>query len=733
MTRFRAAYALALALAGSTAACGPSTTTGDGGPDVMSPDGMVDGGEDAMTDAPIGDGGMCNRVAIEDLNALGTVTSGVLRYTGTNADAPEMTNVGIQVPAALQRICAFRSVRQRVFSYTPRTSSLLHISTNNPGTSIGFDTTLAVVTGNCGVATGSMRQTFIACNDDDPLFGSDDRRQSSNVLTLPVNAGQTVYIGLGAFAGLDGSRNNREGETGTFELSIEEQTAVADGMPCDVRGVQNACSPSSTCVPGTYPSDNGTCRPDGSVAGAACAAGSCSGTGLTCVGQSGTNPGICVQANVAIGNVCDPFHTCVDTATCVTLQRGGTSGICRALGTVVGAECRSDGTCDAGLTCQSGGGGPGTCLRAAPAGGMCSTYDSTCPSGQDCVGAGNSGTAGTCHDLGTAVGADCDAGTCTGTGLTCSAGGYCARTVATGEECGLFDNCADGGTCYLVDVNSRFRGRCFAPGTRGGPCRGTGTPCDTGLTCSDPDGLAQGRCIAMAPSGGACDFIAQCPEAESCVRTTGGTTFMGVCRPRGALGAPCRHGASPCDAGMTCSSPYTADGICQQAATAGGACDARASTNQCPAGQVCRATGLDTGTCAVPAMETEPNNVAHMAMNVTLPAAVAASLATNDSDCFGFDVPANGKVFARTSSPHGLCPANMALDLYRVSGTDVQLLGSDTSSGVFGCPRIDGNDPFNNFGWARGLAAGRYAVCVRNAAETRAPVYSYVLSVNATP
>lgn len=733
MTRLRAAYALALAFAGATTACGPGDGNRDGGGDVVTMDVPgADAAEGGLTDGPMADAGTCNMLPIENLNALGTEMGGVLRFTGSNAMAPNSTTAGIQVPSRLQSICAYRSVHQRVFAYTARTNAVLRISTTNMGTDRGFDTTLTVVTGACG----TTRQMVIGCNDDDPAFSGDERRVSSSLVTLPVMAGTTVYIGLGGFVGLDNMRGNMEGETGTFELSVQELAPVPDGMPCDTRGLTNVCNANSTCVPNTFPSETGTCRANGTAPGAACAAGGmCSGTGLTCVGMSATNPGVCVVANVPDGMACDPYHQCGTNSTCVTLQRGGTSGVCRAHGTAAGAQCRAMAPqCDTGLTCQVGaGGGAGVCLRAAPAAGMCSTYDSACPAGQDCVGQGNAGTPGMCALLGSTAGAECTAGMCTGTGLTCTRRGttsFCTRTVPTGMECGIFDECADGGTCYLTDPNNRYRGRCFAPGTRGGPCRTSGTACDTGLACSNTTDPSMGRCIAMAMPGGMCDFITQCPADQTCVRQGGGTTFTGVCRARGALGAPCRRTGMPCDSGLTCSSAFTSDGICQQAAMAGAACDARSSTNQCPSGQVCRATGLDTGTCAAPVMETEPNTSGLMAQMVTAPVAIRGSLSTFDSDCYAFDVPANGRVFARASTPNGLCPADLALDLYRIEGMELRLLGGDTDSGVYGCPRIDGNDPFNNFGWARDLAAGRYAVCLRNNAENRPPVQAYVLSLN---
>lgn len=726
MTRSPMACLQSIVLAGAITACSPPPAMMPDAGDATAP--MDATPTDAQTDAqdvPTADGGVCNMVPIENLNALGTVMGDTLRYVGDNTMARDSTSAGIQVPAAAQQICAYRSTRQRVFAYTTRTASVLRISTSNPGTRIGFDTTLTVL-GNPCPRTGAR---LLGCNDDDPAFGGDERRVTSTVLTTPVAAGTTVYIGLGGFVGIDGTRNP-EGETGTFELTIQELPTVPDGMPCDTRRINNSCGENSTCVPNQFPSEMGTCRANGTAAGTPCVRGMCTGTGLTC----DTDSGFCVQTNVPDGMRCDPFHQCSENSTCVSLQRGATSGICRPNGTALGTQCRDTmPRCDSGLTCFVGtGGGTGTCLRSVTD--TCSTYDSVCPMNQDCVNAaGNLGTSGTCVDVGSTAGADCNAmGMCTATGLTCTMRGtanICTRTVRTGEECGLFDECENGGVCYLTDPNNRFRGRCFAPGTRGGPCRTMGTPCDAGLTCSNMN-PSMGRCLAMGTMNGPCDFTTDCPDGTACVRTGGGTTFMGTCRPYGTQGAPCRPTGEACDAGLTCSTQFTREGICQAMTT--GMCDARSSSHRCPAGQVCLASSLDQGTCATSTMETEPNDVPSMTMAITMvPAAVRGSLVQFDVDCFAVEVPAGGSLFARVATANGLCPGDLALDLYAIEGAELRLLGSDTDSGVFGCPRIDGADPFGNFPWARntGTTPVRRFVCVRNNAQGRPAVPNYVVSL----
>ncbi|MDP3279060.1 MAG: hypothetical protein Q8Q09_27965 [Deltaproteobacteria bacterium] len=714
----------------AAAACSPPmpTTDASGNDGSMTPD--VTGTDTMGSEAG---GAQCNRVAIEDLNMLGMVAGDTLRYTGNNNMANEMPGVGAQTSAAIQGLngCAFRTAYQRVFAYRATTNTVLRISTTNAATTPGFDTTLLVYSMPCPATATNQARALLACNDDDQSFDGDDRRITSSVVTLrKVMAGSTVYISVGGFVPVMGARNT-EGERGTFELSVQELSLVAANGMCDPRRLTNACDDAFTCVGDTLTSPTGRCVADGTAAGAGCNAGACTAP-LMCDPETSR----CQTVNVPNGMPCDPFRICGTTSSCVSLQRGSTLGVCRAGGSVVGSRCGTGVTCAAGLTCVTPmGAADGICLRAAPMGGMCSTYDSSCPMGEDCVSASVLGTAGTCRALGSAAGADCAAGMCSGAGLTCGTRGtsmVCVGTRMTGQTCGVFDECSMNGTCYLNEPNNRTQGMCFAAGGRGGPCRAAAPNCDTGLTCSDTTMPADGRCIAMAAAGGMCDFVTQCADTQTCVRTSAvGMPFAGTCRAQGAEGARCRGGAMSCDTGLTCSSGATADGICQRAAT--GACDALLATNRCPMGQVCRATSLSMGMCTAPTMEREPNDlVASTLMPVTAPAAIAGSLSLADVDCYALTVPAMGRVFARATAPSGLCPADLALDLYRLEGTDVRLMGTDTDSGSYGCPRIDGADTTSNFSWASGLAAGTYYVCLRNNADTRAPVSAYALSLNAT-
>jgi hypothetical protein len=109
---------------------------------------------------------------------------------------------------------------------------------------------------------------------------------------------------------------------------------------------------------------------------------------------------------------------------------------------------------------------------------------------------------------------------------------------------------------------------------------------------------------------------------------------------------------------------------------------------------------------------------------------VRGALYDSDIDCYSLSVPDGASLYAEMTYPSGLCPSPRSFDtafgIAILDGSDVAI-GSDVSSGVRGCPRIDGNDPA--FPWARNLRGGTYKVCVRNRAVFASPVSSYLLSV----
>ncbi|MEI8254885.1 MAG: hypothetical protein WCJ30_04355, partial [Deltaproteobacteria bacterium] len=349
MKRTTAALALALASAAALAACGPTNTTPDGS-DVVQPDVIVtpDAPTDARGDTPDAGALLCNTLPVESLNALGTLAGDTTTYSGDNNTAPANPALGVQVPGTLQTgACAFKIGHQRVFSYTARATSVLRVSTTNPGTSPAFDTVLVLLPNTQCPRT---LRSILGCNDDDPGFTLDQRHVSSTSVAIqPVAAGATVLIAFGGFVPVSGARNETR-EMGNFELTVQELAPVAADGVCDRRRLTNACGDSLTCVSDTWPSDAGHCRALGTVAGAECTtAGACTGAGLTC----DTNSGICLAEVATAGTSCDPYHTCATGLSCITIEAGSSTGACRADGTASGGNCRADGTCDAGLICST--------------------------------------------------------------------------------------------------------------------------------------------------------------------------------------------------------------------------------------------------------------------------------------------------------------------------------------------------------------------------------------------
>ena len=155
------------------------------------------------TDQPTGDvprdagsGPTCNSVVFEDLATLGMRMGAVTRYTGNNNMARMSSTAGLQVPAAFRTQCDFSTTYQRVFRYTMQGTATLRVSTSNPGTTAGFDTTLQVLARNiCTYQAGLV----YACNDDDPTLPmTAANRLTSRLNTGVIMAGQTVTIGAGS-------------------------------------------------------------------------------------------------------------------------------------------------------------------------------------------------------------------------------------------------------------------------------------------------------------------------------------------------------------------------------------------------------------------------------------------------------------------------------------------------------------------------------------------------------
>ncbi|MEI8255754.1 MAG: hypothetical protein WCJ30_08790, partial [Deltaproteobacteria bacterium] len=365
------------------------------------------------------------------------------------------------------------------------------------------------------------------------------------------------------------------------------------------------------------------------------------------------------------------------------------------------------------------------------------------PGTQDCVTPTASGRDGTCTDTATTPGTRCTT-TCAAAMSSCETGAsfnVCQHDAAAGQPCGAFDTCGTTASCRLTDLNDVYNGVCRANGMLGGPCNATAPLCAGTAVCSNTVDPANGSCVNSVADGAACTITDLCATASSCVQDGTGRPYMGHCRPAGTVaGAECRSTGTACDAGLTCSSWIPEEGVCQSAGTAGGACVPRNASVRCPTGQMCRSSSILVGTCAAATNEgTTANDVpATTLAATTTPAAISGSLASFDIDCFALNVPAGSGIYAAATAPSGVCggsaaQAELQISVYKLTGTSLRLLGEDTGSGTFRCPRVDAHDA--EFAWARntGAAATTMYVCVHNNGTSREPISAYALSLDVRP
>lgn len=187
-----------------------------GAPEASAPDVST---SDAPATAP-----ECAPGAVIDLNAVGTATGSITRYTAMVGSGPAM-------PTLAAPSCQSDLSHVTVFSYRARATATLRVSTNNPGTT--FDT-VAWALDRCAPA-GAME---LGCGDDD----NRGVHESASTFTTAnhVSAGSTVYIVVAAMGGSD---------AGTVDLSVSELTDVAAGGTCDPTGETTVCVPApNECV-----------------------------------------------------------------------------------------------------------------------------------------------------------------------------------------------------------------------------------------------------------------------------------------------------------------------------------------------------------------------------------------------------------------------------------------------------------------------------------------------------
>lgn len=363
----------------------------------------------------------------------------------------------------------------------------------------------------------------------------------------------------------------------------------ADGTPCNDG---NACTQSDTCQSGVCVGSN----PVVCTASDQChAAGTCN-----------TSTGACTNPNAAAGTVCNDGNACttndkcqsgvcngtaVVCATPTSCQTAGTcnpaTGVCTNPPVANGTACNDGNACTLTDTCQSGvctGSNPVVCTASGQCKvpGVCNTGTGVCS-----IGAAPNGTA--CNDGNACTQTDtCQSGNCTGsnpvvcTPLTqCHSAGTCsaATGLCTTPFAPTGTACNDGDACTQPDT-------CSA-----GVCKGS-TACNDGNSCTTFDSCIGGLCVGQNPgpaNGTACDDKNACTSADTCK--------AGVCTGSAQSGVSCTDG-NACTSGDTCQSGLCVPGasvVCPAPATchAAGACDPQ--TGACASPNLADGTGCNDG------------------------------------------------------------------------------------------------------------------------------------------
>ena len=416
--------------------------------------------------------------------------------------------------------------------------------------------------------------------------------------------------------------------------------------------------------------------------------------------------------DLATGAPCDPAaDLCALGASC-----RGEPGAHRCVADgALGGACR-DADCDPGLVCLSG-----SCTTSLSTGSRCGAgVTGSCARGTTCIGPEG---AERCTREGAAGGAcrvapadaPCDPG------LSCADtpdGPRCVMLLASGASCGAPGStavCAPDTTCE----GAAGAQTCVRRGASRGRCRsemeGT-TPCDSPTHC------IEGRCVRPIGADAPCDpqeLGEACVVGTYCAPSGPGAT----CQRTGAAGTPCfpySSMAPRCAGGLVCSHP-SGSGVCRRPGEAGGSCDLTFNSVACPPGTACTASSRAAAACLRTRVEAEPNDAPASAQGPIFdPTAFSGRLSDGDpADCYGVTTPAGGAVVVETSTPEA--PHCAALDtvvtLYDVSGA-VVAANDDDLARRGRCSYLV----------ARGLAAGRHAVCVRRAGAA-GPSAAYDLSV----
>ncbi len=255
------------------------------------------------------------------------------------------------------------------------------------------------------------------------------------------------------------------------------------------------------------------------------------------------------------GDACDPLcdsnQQCDDGNPCTddVCQSGGCSHVNNTAPCDDGIACTLSDTCS-GSVCGSG----------APSDLACSDQD-PCTDDRCVVVAGgcqHTNNTAPCDDGVSCTGVDvCSEGSCQGTDI-CPVGSVCdPGTNACAETCFSDPDCSDGNPCTddVCIINNQLE--VVVPGT----CRHTNNsaPCDDQVACTSGDVCNAGACVGT-PNNLICDDQNPC-TFDACLVSAGGCSHV--------------NNTSPCDDGLSCTSPD----VCS-----GGSCHGQ---DTCPAGLFC--------------------------------------------------------------------------------------------------------------------------------------------------
>jgi hypothetical protein len=154
----------------------------------------------------------------------------------------------------------------------------------------------------------------LGCNDDAEV----PPRSTASTITLDGAGGMPIWI---IVAGSTGGLTS----TGTFNLTVTEQKAVALGGACDPNEITSYCPQGQNCVPDIV-SGAAVCLVPGSAHALCRILGSACDAPLICSGQAASSESRCLPS-IALGGSCDlteTMNTCSAPNQCTPMGAGAT-------------------------------------------------------------------------------------------------------------------------------------------------------------------------------------------------------------------------------------------------------------------------------------------------------------------------------------------------------------------------------------------------------------------------